>query len=69
LRHPRHLAGQPFEFDLQTALAQGPAVVYFYPKAFTSGCTIEAQLFAQAMDDFKALGATVVGVSATISIR
>jgi peroxiredoxin len=60
---PAALAGQPFEFDLQSALAQGPAVVYFYPKAFTSGCTIEAQLFAQAMDDFKALGATVVGVS------
>lgn len=57
------LAGQPFEFDLQAALEQGPAVVYFYPKAFTSGCTIEAQLFAQAMDDFKALNATVVGVS------
>lgn len=57
------LAGQPFEFDLQAALDQGPAVVYFYPKAFTSGCTIEAQLFAEAMDDFKALNATVVGVS------
>lgn len=57
------LAGQPFDFKLEQALAQGPAVVYFYPKAFTSGCTIEAQLFAQSMDDFKALNATVVGVS------
>jgi len=57
------LAGQAFEFDLQAALQKGPAVVYFYPKAFTSGCTIEAQLFAQSMDDFQALNATVVGVS------
>lgn len=60
---PAALAGQPFEFDLQDALAQGPVVVYFYPKAFTSGCTIEAQLFAQAADDFKAVNTTVVGVS------
>ncbi|MCD8566292.1 MAG: peroxiredoxin [Burkholderiaceae bacterium] len=50
-------------FDLQATLKQGPVVVYFYPKAFTSGCTVEAQLFAQAMDDFKAVDTTVVGVS------
>jgi peroxiredoxin len=60
---PAALAGQPFVFKLDQALAQGPAVVYFYPKAFTSGCTIEAQMFAQSMDEFKALNATVVGVS------
>jgi peroxiredoxin len=60
---PAALAGQPFEFDLALTLANGPVVVYFYPKAFTSGCTIEAQLFAQAMDDFEALNATVVGIS------
>jgi len=57
------LAGTAFVFDLQSALKQGPVVVYFYPKAFTSGCTIEAQLFAQAMDDFKAANTTVIGVS------
>lgn len=57
------LAGEVFEFDLQKALSAGPVVVYFYPKAFTSGCTIEAQLFAQAMDQFKAQNTTVVGVS------
>ena len=55
--------GQAFEFDLSQALSAGPVVGYFYPRAFTSGCTIEAQLFAQAMDDFEAAGATVVGVS------
>lgn len=60
---PAALAGEPFEFDLGKALKNGPAVVYFYPKAFTSGCTIEAQLFAQAMDDFKAMNTTVIGVS------
>jgi peroxiredoxin Q/BCP len=38
-------------------------VLYFYPAAFTSGCTVEAHEFADAMDKFKALGATVIGVS------
>lgn len=56
-------AGQPYQFDLQAALARGPAVVYFYPMAFTSGCTIEAQMFAEKMSEFEAMGATVVGVS------
>lgn len=60
---PAALAGDTFTFDLSKALAQGPVVVYFYPKAFTSGCTIEAQMFAQAIDDFKTQKTTVVGVS------
>ena len=38
-------------------------VLYFYPAAFTKGCTIEAHDFAEATDKFKALGATVIGVS------
>jgi len=57
------LAGEVFGFDLQGALDQGPVVVYFYPKAFTSGCTIEAQMFAEAIDDFAEQKTTVVGVS------
>lgn len=57
------LAGEPYTFDLAAALRQGPVVLYFYPAAFTSGCTIEAQAFAEAIEDFRALGATVVGVS------
>jgi thioredoxin-dependent peroxiredoxin len=57
------LAGKPFTFSLAEALKQGPVVLYFYPAAFTSGCTIEAHNFAEATDDFKALGATVIGVS------
>ena len=38
-------------------------VLYFYPKAFTPGCTVEAHEFADAVDKFQALGATVIGVS------
>lgn len=57
------LAGEVFEFSLAKALAQGPVVLYFYPAAFTAGCTIEAHSFAEAADDFRALGATVIGVS------
>jgi peroxiredoxin len=57
------LAGQPFEFSLAQALKKGPVVLYFYPAAFTPGCTVEAHEFAEATDKFKALGATVIGVS------
>ena len=57
------LAGKEFKFSLADALKQGPVVLYFYPAAFTPGCTVEAHLFAEATDKFKALGATVIGVS------
>ncbi len=57
------LAGQPFTFALADALRSGPVVLYFYPAAFTKGCTIEAHDFADATEQFKALGATVIGVS------
>ncbi|MBV8245310.1 MAG: peroxiredoxin [Candidatus Eremiobacteraeota bacterium] len=57
------LGGKVFEFDLASALKKGPVVLYFYPAAFTHGCTIEAHDFADAMDQYKALGATVIGVS------
>lgn len=39
------------------------AVVYFYPKDDTSGCTTEAKDFSQLNDDFRAAGAEVIGVS------
>lgn len=58
------LAGKAMPFDLAKALKKGPVVLYFYPAAFTTGCTIEAHDFAEATDQFKALGATVIGVSA-----
>ena len=57
------LAGRPFTFELAAALKSGPVVLYFYPAAFTSGCTVEAHEFAEATEKFKALGATVIGVS------
>jgi len=57
------LGGKEFTFNLADALKKGPVVVYFYPEAFTSGCTIEAHDFADAMDKYTALGATVIGVS------
>ena len=57
------LAGKPFSFSLAAALKQGPVVLYFYPAAFTPGCTVEAHEFAEATDKFKAMGATVIGVS------
>jgi peroxiredoxin len=57
-------AGKPFAFNLQKTLKKGPVVLYFYPKAFTQGCTLEANAFAEAMQDFEAAGATVIGMSA-----
>lgn len=57
------LAGQPYRFVLAEALKKGPVVLYFYPKAFTSGCTVEAHQFAEATPKFAALGATVIGMS------
>ena len=60
---PATLGGHEFTFRLQEALKQGPVVVYFYPAAFTKGCTIEAHDFAEAMPQFRKLGASVIGVS------
>jgi peroxiredoxin len=57
------VGGQAFKFKLAEALKQGPVVLYFYPKAFTSGCTVEAHEFAEATDKFKALHTTVIGMS------
>jgi peroxiredoxin len=60
---PATLGGTGFTFNLADALKKGPVVVYFYPKAFTSGCTQEAHDFASAMPQYNALHATVIGVS------
>ena len=61
---PAYLAGQPFTYKLADALKKGPVVVYFFPAAHTSGCNIEAHLFSDAIDQFKAAHATVIGVTA-----
>ncbi len=60
---PAVLAGKPFEFHLAEALKKGPVVLYFFPAAFTSGCTIEAHDFSDATAQFAAAGATVIGLS------
>lgn len=61
---PAYLAGKPFTFKLADALKKGPVVVYFFPAAHTAGCNLEAHLFSQAIDQFKAQDATVIGVTA-----
>jgi len=55
--------GNEFEYSLADALKKGPVVLYFYPAAFTTGCTVEAHNFAEATDQYQALGASVIGVS------
>lgn len=55
--------GKQFDFVLANALKKGPVVLYFYPKAFTKGCTIEAHEFAEATDKFAQQNATVIGIS------
>ena len=60
---PASLGGNEFSFSLAEALKKGPVMLYFYPAAFTKGCTIEAHEFAEAIDKYKALGASVIGVS------
>ncbi|MEQ8412582.1 MAG: peroxiredoxin [Erythrobacter sp.] len=57
------LAGEAFGFSLEEALKKGPVVLYFYPKAFTQGCTLEANAFAESMSDFERAGASVIGMS------
>lgn len=61
---PAYLAGNPFTFKLADALKTGPVVLYFFPAAHTSGCNVEAHLFSEATEKFKARGASVIGVTA-----
>jgi peroxiredoxin len=55
--------GTDLTFTLSEALKKGPVVVYFYPKSFTSVCTEEAHLFAEAISEFETLGSSVIGIS------
>ena len=61
---PAYLSGQPFTFKLADALKKGPVVLYFFPAAYTKGCQIETHMFSEAVDQFKAEKATVIGVTA-----
>lgn len=57
------VGGKDFTFSMSNALKRGPVVLYFYPKSFTQGCTIEAHEFAEAADSFAKAGATLIGMS------
>ena len=58
------LNGKPFRLHLAEQLKSGPVVLYFYPKAYTKGCTLEARAFSEATPQFAAAGARVIGLSA-----
>lgn len=58
------VGGKEFKLHLAEQLTHGPVVLYFFPKAFTSGCTAEAHAFSESIGDFKKAGAQVIGMSA-----
>src|SRR5437764_3068688 len=57
------LGGSVYRYSLADSLKKGPVVLYFFPAAFSEGCSAEAHFFADAVGEFKSLGATVIGVS------
>src|SRR5256885_14750006 len=58
------VGGKEFKLHLAEQLKKGPVVLYFFPKAFTSGCTAEAHAFSENIGEFKKAGAQVIGMSA-----
>lgn len=50
-------------FKSDSVIGQKPVVIYFYPKDFTPGCTKEACNFRDSYEDFKEVGAEVIGIS------
>ena len=57
------VGGKEFKIHLANQLKKGPVVLYFFPKAFTSGCTAEAHAFSESIGEFKKAGAQVIGMS------
>ena len=57
------IGGKDFRAHLKEQLRKGPVVLYFFPKAFTEGCTLEAKAFSDAMPEFRKAGAQVIGMS------
>ena len=51
------------EFDSQNYIGKQALVIYFYPKDDTPGCTTQACSFRDNYQDFKDLGAEVIGIS------
>lgn len=58
------VGGKTFKLNLRDQLRRGPVVLYFFPAAFTKGCTLEARAFSEAMPEFRKAGARVIGMSA-----
>ena len=58
------VGGKAFKIHLAEQLKKGPVVLYFFPKAFTSGCTAEAHAFSESIGEFRKAGAQVIGMSA-----
>lgn len=53
------------QISLSELLKKYKAVVlYFFPKAFTSGCTRELQRFTELYDEFKNANVEIIGISA-----
>lgn len=57
------VGGAEFRLHLAQMLKKGPVVLYFFPRAFTSGCTAEAHAFSEASGKFRAAGAQILGMS------
>ncbi len=55
--------GNIFKLHLKEQLKKGPIVLYFFPAAYTGGCNAEAHAFSEAIPQFQAAGATVIGMS------
>ena len=51
------------EVDMAERIGKQPLVIYFYPKDFTSGCTMEAHAFREMYEAFQKEGAEVFGIS------
>lgn len=49
--------------DLAEVYAEGPALIYFYPRAFTRGCTAQACNLRDNFDAVRSAGIRVLGVS------
>jgi thioredoxin-dependent peroxiredoxin len=60
---PAAMGGTIYNYSLADALKKGPVILYFFPAAYSEGCSVEAHYFAEAVPQFEALGATVIGVS------
>lgn len=51
------------DFSIATVLGEKVLVIYFYPKDDTPGCTKQACFLRDQYEDFKTIGAEVIGIS------